>query len=236
MKRKTLDLILSIGGIAGAVLVLVLGLVLQGQATFAKDYTATQLGAQQIFFTPADKLNGEDKAPGGACLVTYATQQMLTGKQAECYANQYIAFHMAGSAERAGYPGATYASLGGVTTELRTAATTATEALTAAQSALTAAPAGSDTTQLQAAVDAAQITADEATAASAAGAGLRDTMFKGESLRGLLLTVYGFSVFGDLASQAALVCFLAAGVLLLLSLAGFVHGLRTPEDKVVFTA
>ena len=58
-------------------------------------------------------------------------------------------------------------------------------------------------------------------------------MFKGETLRGLLLTSYGFSVFGDKGGQVETVAFIAALVLLLASLAGLVHFARTPKDKVV---
>ncbi len=48
-------------------------------------------------------------------------------------------------------------------------------------------------------------------------------MFKGETLRGLLLTSYGFSIFGDRAGLAANVCFAAFGLMVLLSIAGFIH-------------
>jgi hypothetical protein len=59
-------------------------------------------------------------------------------------------------------------------------------------------------------------------------------MFKGETLRGLLLTTYGFSIFGDRADVAALVCFLAAALLLLLSAGGFAHALMSDNGyKVV---
>jgi hypothetical protein len=56
-------------------------------------------------------------------------------------------------------------------------------------------------------------------------------VFKGETLRGPLLTSYGFSVFGDKARQGATVAYLAAALLALLSIAGFVHALATPRDK-----
>ncbi|HEX2783130.1 MAG TPA: hypothetical protein VHN36_06060, partial [Ilumatobacteraceae bacterium] len=45
----------------------------------------------------------------------------------------------------------------------------------------------------------------------------------GETLRGLLLTSYGFSIFGDRAGLAANVCFAAFALMVLLSIAGFVH-------------
>ncbi len=57
------------------------------------------------------------------------------------------------------------------------------------------------------------------------------TLFRGETLRGLLLTSYGFSIFGDKAMLASWVCLIAAFVLLLASAAGFVHAFRTSKDE-----
>jgi len=59
----------------------------------------------------------------------------------------------------------------------------------------------------------------------------RNTLFTGETLKGLLLTSYGFSVFGEKAQQAAIVAYLAAVLMLLLALAGFVHALVTPKSQ-----
>lgn len=64
-------------------------------------------------------------------------------------------------------------------------------------------------------------------------AGKTDTLFKGESLRGLLLTSYGFSVFGERAAQAALVAFLAAAVLFIASIAGFAHSFSKAGEEVI---
>ena len=58
----------------------------------------------------------------------------------------------------------------------------------------------------------------------------------GETLRGLSLTTYGFSIFGERAGQAALVAFAAAIVLLLASIAGFVHAFTTSKDKRILSA
>jgi hypothetical protein len=213
MKRRTLDLIISGGGLVLAVVLLGLGLVLQNQADFARGYVATQLGAQQITMPAAEQLGGADAAPGGQCLVTFgqgdaAARLMTTGAQAECYANQYIAYHMQGAATEAGYPGATYATLGGITRGIQGQIDEATAA-------------GTDTTALTA-----QLTAANA---------LRDTMFHGETLRGLLLTTYGFSVFAERLSQAAILAFIGAAVLLVLSIAGFIHAARTPKEEVILT-
>ena len=62
--------------------------------------------------------------------------------------------------------------------------------------------------------------------------GQRETMFKGETLRGLLLTSYGFSIFGEKAALAGMLSFLGAIVMLLASIAGFIHAFSTPKDKV----
>lgn len=63
--------------------------------------------------------------------------------------------------------------------------------------------------------------------------GMTQTLFRGESLRGLLLTSYGFSEFGRKADQAATVAFIGAFVLFLASIAGIVHLLRTPKEQMV---
>lgn len=203
MKRRTLDVIFSVGGLVLAALVLVLGLVLQNQADFAKSYVKDQLTAQKIVFTPADKLTDEEKQ--AACLVDNGGQSLTTGKQAECYANKYIALHLSEVNE-----GKTYSE---TSTDARTAAATATAATKAG------------------AADAATLTAQ-----STALDGKVQTLFRGETLRGLLLTSYGFSIFGERAQQAALVAYAVALVLFLASIAGFIHAFTTSKDEVVLTA
>ncbi|MBV1853913.1 hypothetical protein [Catellatospora tritici] len=195
MKRRTLDLMFSIGGLLIAVLLAVAGFVLKSNADFADDYVATQLRAQNITFKTADTLTDEERAQPG--LVEYAGQRLSTGKQAEVYANEFIGLHLKGIAG-----GKTYADLGVPQAELRAKVTEATKSndpnLAALQQQL------------------ADVTAQ------------RETVFKGETLRGLLLTTYGFSEFGTKAGQAALVAYLAALLLALLALAGFAHARTTP--------
>jgi hypothetical protein len=55
----------------------------------------------------------------------------------------------------------------------------------------------------------------------------RDTLFKGETLRGLLLTTYAWDTIGRIASIAAIVAFGAAAVMLVLVILGMVHLHRT---------
>jgi hypothetical protein len=64
-------------------------------------------------------------------------------------------------------------------------------------------------------------------------AGLVNTVFKGETLRGLLLNAYAFDTMGRIALYGAIVSFFAAGLMLLLSLLGFAHMKRTdPATEV----
>ena len=200
MKRKTLDIIFSIGGMALACLLLVLGLVLQNQANFAQDYVKSQLAEQKISFTPVKGLSPEEKK--AACLVKWAGQPLTTGKQAECYANEYIGLHVTEINE-----GKTYSQSSG-------------EARALAAKAEAAMKANPDDPEAQALDGQAK-----------AAAGKTDALFKGETLRGLLLTTYGFSIFGERAAQAATVAFLVAAVLAIASIAGFIHAFTGHEHR-----
>jgi hypothetical protein len=61
------------------------------------------------------------------------------------------------------------------------------------------------------------------------------TVFKGETLRGLLLNAYAFGTMGTLAGIAAIVAFAGGLVLLILSALGFAHQRRTPAEAEIFT-
>jgi hypothetical protein len=185
MTRRTLDIVFAIGGLVLAALILVLGLILQNQANFAHDEVHDQLAAQRIFFTPESALKPEENHP---CLKTYAGQQLVTGQQAQCYADHYIAVHL-GEVNN----GKTYSET---------------------------------STQLRALPD--QNSAD----AKALSAKVQ-TLFQGETLRGLLLTSYGFSIFGDRAQTAAYVCYAVALVLFLASIAGFIHAARRSAEHEI---
>jgi hypothetical protein len=198
MKRRTLDIILSTVGVVLAALLGVLGFVLRSNANFAQDYVHDQLAAQQITFTPADKLSPEERQSSG--LVKYAGQQLVTGKQAETYANDYIGLHLAEVND-----GKTYAQTSTEARGLRAQATQAKQ------------DGAANATQLD----------QQATALE----GKVQTLFRGETLRGLLLTSYGFNTFGERAMQASWVCFIAAFVLVLASAAGFLHAFRTSKEQ-----
>ena len=57
-------------------------------------------------------------------------------------------------------------------------------------------------------------------------AGLVNTVFKGTTLRGMLLNAYAFWQMGVIALWGAIVSFIGAGLLLILSILGFVHAGR----------
>jgi hypothetical protein len=60
------------------------------------------------------------------------------------------------------------------------------------------------------------------------------TMFRGETLRGLLLNGYAFWKMGQLMLIAAIVAFAGAAILLILSILGMAHLRRTSPDAEVF--
>ena len=59
------------------------------------------------------------------------------------------------------------------------------------------------------------------------------TVFRGETLRGLLLNAYAFWKIGQIALYAAIAAFIGSGVMLLLSGLGLWHLRRAPADKEV---
>jgi hypothetical protein len=129
-------------------------------------------------------------------LLQYADEQVTTGAEAEAYAS-FIDGHLEGIAD-----GATYADLGGPQSEARAA-------LAAAQEA------GED----ESTIAELQGTVDEIS-------GQRDSLFRGETLRGLLLSTFAWSTIGRIAGIAATVAFVAAGVMLVLVVLGLVHRFR----------
>ena len=198
MKRKTLDIGMSSGGVLLAALAIILGFVFQANADFATSYVRDQLSDQKISFPAVENLT--EAEAGVSCLIEYAGTVLDSGKKSECYANEYIGDHLKGIGG-----GETYASLGTPQREL--------------QSQVDAAKKANDSTLVSLEADLAKIS------------GQRETMFKGETLRGLLLTTYGFSVLGEKAALAAMIAFFAAAILLLASGAGFIHALSTQKGK-----
>jgi hypothetical protein len=133
-------------------------------------------------------------------LVPYAGELVDTGAEAEAYAG-YIAGHVEAIGE-----GQTYAELGG--------------------------PQFAAEAELNAAIEdgAPQAEVDELQATYDGIVAQRDTMFKGEMLRGALLNTYAWDTVGGIAGYAALVAFGGAAVMLVLVGLGFAHLRRTKHQ------
>ena len=143
---------------------LVLGGVSLWLGSFVQDNVRTELVSQQISFPDEARLSDAERAIPG--VVENAGLSLTTGNQAEIYA-AYIGLHMAESAEETGYPGAAYATLGGIQRGLRAEVAAAEEsgdeeALAEAQASLTAVT------------------------------NLRNSNLTGSTLRGTLLSAYGW--------------------------------------------
>src|SRR6516165_1812997 len=98
MSRKVLDLIASwIGAMVVVVLVVAGGLMLWGHS-YVNNQVRDQLAMQQIYFPPATAFTHptppETTAAMQSTVGQYAGQQLLTGPQAEVYANDFIAHHL----------------------------------------------------------------------------------------------------------------------------------------------
>jgi len=189
VKRKTFDMILTAGGGVLVVVLLAAGALGLWGYSFANSNVHNQLSEQQITFPPAAAFAhakaGTEITPSMVSTVgKYAGQPLVTGQQAEVYANDFIAVHL----QQIG-GGKTYAQL---STEARSL------------------PPGSP-------------------AATAAEAKVQ-TVFQGTTLRGLLLEAYAFGTFGQIALVAAIVSFILAGIMLMLTLFGLLHFRRVPAD------
>jgi hypothetical protein len=182
MNRKTFDKIVTSIGALLTVFLLVVAVLLNWGATFASDSVASQLEAQKITMPNASDFGPDTDADVLAYFVSRDGQLMSTGKDAQMYADHYIALHMSHMP--------TYA-----------------EASTAARSAV-----GEDKVAKEAVVE---------------------TVFKGNMLRGTLLTAYAFGTLGVLAGYGALASLIGALLMLILTVAGYLHIRRTPESATI---
>ena len=181
--RRSSHLTLVIAGFAAAVLFAVAGGLLLWGSAYVHNTVQNQLAAQQIYFPSqaafAHPVAGGEITPNMIPSVSqYAGQQLLTGQQAEAYADHFIAQHIT---DMTG--GKTYSQL---------------SAESMAQP---------NNTKL---------------------AGLVATVFKGETLRSMLLNAYGWWKVSQIAFIGSLIAFGLAGLAFLASLAGLTLG-RRPE-------
>ena len=204
--RRGIDKFLISFGVLAAVVFAVAGALLSWGSNFSADYVHDELTSQRITF-PAEEALLEE---GRTDLVKYAGQPLDTGDKAEAYAS-YINGHLENTGAKYAVDGGdplTYAELGGPERAARAAVTEATEAGASAD----------EIAALQAESD--QISAD------------RNTLFKGETLRGLLLSAYAWATVGTIAGYAAIGAFVAAALMAVLVVMGVVHYRRMTHHTV----
>jgi hypothetical protein len=162
MRRNSSRTLVAAASAAVAAVLLIAGSLLLWGSAYVHNTVQGQLAAQQITFPPASAFAhakaGTEITPSMIPSVSqYAGQQLLTGQQAEAYADHFIAVHIT---DMAG--GKTYSQL-------------STESL-----------AQPNNTQL---------------------AGLVSTVFKGETLRSMLLNAYGWWKVSQITYIISLVAF-----------------------------
>ena len=177
--RRNSHFVLVIAGFAAAVLLAVAGGLLLWGSAYVHNTVQNQLAAQQIYFPSqaafAHPVAGGEITPNMIPSVSqYAGQQLLTGQQAEAYADHFIAQHIT---DMSG--GKTYSQLSA------------------------ASMAQPNNTQL---------------------AGQVATVFKGETLRSMLLNAYGWWKVSQITFIGSLIAFGLAGLAFLASLAGLTLG------------
>ena len=169
----------AIAGFALAAILFAAGGLLLWGSTYTHNMVHNQLAAQQIYFPPkaafAHPKAGSEITPSMIPSVSqYAGQQLVTGQQAESYADNFIAVHIANMTG-----GKTYAQL---------------------SAASLAQP---NNTKL---------------------AGEVATVFKGETLRAILLNAFGWWKDSQITYIAALAAFGLGGLTLIASLFGLTIG------------
>lgn len=93
MRRKVFDILASAGGALVVVVLVVAGALLMWGSSFTNSNVHDQLAKQAIFF-PAKGSPALASPKIGPYLNQYAGQELLTGAQAEAYANHFIAVHL----------------------------------------------------------------------------------------------------------------------------------------------
>jgi hypothetical protein len=194
MRRNTFDKLLgTVGVILGVILLAVGGLMLWG-STYIHNQVTSQLAAQKVYFPPAAAFAhpkvGTEITPSMIPSVSqYAGQQLLTGQQAEAYANNFIAVHL----QEIG-AGKTYAQL-------------STEAMALP-------PTSAKYTAVEAQVQ---------------------TVFRGDTLRSMLLNAFSWWKVSQIAYIASLIAFGLGTLAFATGLYGFVRaGFAKEAQRRVF--
>jgi hypothetical protein len=181
MRRNTINWILAVTG----VLALAVGGLLLWGSSYIHNEVTNQLSQQQVYFPPASAFAhpkvGTEITPSMIPSVSqYAGQQLVTGQQAEAYADHFIAVHLQ---EIGG--GKTYAQLS---------------------------------------------TLAMAHPTNAALAGQVQTVFRGDTLRSMLLNAFGWWKVSQITYIVSLITFGLGAIALVAGASGIVlSGFRRPQ-------
>jgi len=190
MRRNTFDKLLGTVGVTLGVILLAVGGLLVWGSSYIHNQVTNQLAAQKVYFPPASAFAhpkaGTEITPSMIPVVSqYAGQQLLTGPQAEVYADHFIAVHL-----REIGAGKTYSQL-------------------SAESM--------------------------AHPANTALAGQVQTVFRGDTLRSMLLNAFSWWKVSQIAYIASLVSFGLGTLAFLAGLFGFVwSGFASESETKVF--
>jgi hypothetical protein len=181
MRRKTLDLLLNWVGVLLTVVFLVAGIGMLIGYNFTSSQVRSQLVEQKVFFPTKTQSDYRDLV--AAHETQLAGQEVLTGSQAQIFANDIIGVDTAAISG-----GKTYAQI--------SAASLADPSNTSLAN------------QVQ-------------------------LVFRGDTLRGLLLNAYAFGFMGVIALYGAIGMFIAALIMLALTLLGVRHYRKTEESDII---
>jgi hypothetical protein len=206
MRRKTLDLILASGGALLVVVLLAAGALAMWGYSYSNTTVRNQLAAQQIFFPAKTAFAGVNTCVSGK-----------TGVPAICHPKGFAEITPAMVTTVEPYAGQ--------------------QVLNGQQAAVYA----NDFIRVHlfempyhgvySLVSAAAMSAKPGSAAATSLAGLEDTVFKGTTLRAMLLEANGFWTFGQIALWAGIISFILAGVMAVLSALGFWHLTRVATSE-----
>ncbi|WP_191465636.1 hypothetical protein [Nocardioides campestrisoli] len=205
--RATLDKVLSGIGLLLAVVLVVAGGLMTWANVFIGSQVEEQFSAQDIVMPTQEAIDGQ-VASGGITeenakeLEKFAGEKLDNGPAARAYADHYILAHMNGS-------GAALNDGEPVTYE---------EASSIGREKMAAVAENADATE-------------EEVAEAQAWMDLRESLFQGNTLRGLLLYGFAFATMGTIAGYAAIAAYVGAALFLVLGLLGLAHSRKVAHAE-----
>lgn len=215
--RATLDKVLSGIGLLLALVLLIAGGLLTWANTFIGDQVKEQFEAQDITMPTQEAIDGQ--VAGGAiseedgeALEPFAGETLDNGPAARAYSDHYILAHMNGGS-----------------TELKESVEAMGVDTSTWEMPLTYSAAGG----VAGAIEADEALADDvkAEAVEAVNTFRSESLFKGNTLRGLLLYGYAFATVGTIAGYAAIAAFVGAVLFLVLGLLGLAHSRKVARAE-----